>query len=475
MSQEHINLEEQSDDSLLRKDKRSYSTEKIILTLFLAFIVLMILPPMPNLVTSMFVGLLFSMIFYSIIHVIFNLRNYGRGIKTSISGSIQERKVDIVRRKGPHIGVVILLSVLVSGITFIISILQNTPQLFLAILFISPILIHFILNLFKQRSDVIRWYRIHIINWFINWKNFFKIVFSSRRNLTDFLFKVLLGIFTLIIISPFFLILYQVGSVGFAEIFGGSNLNEALNSFATFFLTEPGAGLTGGVNNAFVGTLLLISFASAVGIPLSVFGAVYINEYTQPGKVRNLIEFTSDVLAGIPSIVFGAFGFAFLVGWVGLGMGLLSGSLTLAFMMIPTVLRTTQEALRAVPMSLREASLALGATKWSTTWNVTLRAAFPGVVTGVLLAIGRVMGETAPLIFTSGNSLTSPEIRWIDDLVGPESWVASMPYTIWAYISEPAEYLNIKAHATAVALMIMVLAIDIVANIISRKVTRRLV
>jgi phosphate transport system permease protein len=151
-------------------------------------------------------------------------------------------------------------------------------------------------------------------------------------------------------------------------------------------------------------------------------------------------------------------------------MGLLAGSLTLAFMMIPTVLRTTQEALRAVPMSLREASLALGATKWSTTWNVTLRAAFPGVVTGVLLAIGRVMGETAPLIFTSGNSLTTPT-----QIVGSGSWVASMPYTIWAYISEPAEYLNIKAQATAVALMTLVLAIDIVANLISRKVTRRLV
>jgi phosphate transport system permease protein len=151
-------------------------------------------------------------------------------------------------------------------------------------------------------------------------------------------------------------------------------------------------------------------------------------------------------------------------------MGLVSGGLTLAFMMIPTVLRTTQEALRAVPMSLREASLALGATKWSTTWNVTLRAAFPGVVTGVLLAVGRVMGETAPLIFTSGGSLTTPS-----ELIGPGSWVASMPFTIFSYISDPRVYLNIKAQATALALMTMVLAIDLVANIISRKVTRRLV
>lgn len=287
----------------------------------------------------------------------------------------------------------------------------------------------------------------------------------SRRTFKDFLLQIVLGIATIMIIMPFFLVLYQVGIVGFGEIF-----SNGIESIGNFFLTEPGRGLMGGIKNAFIGTLYLIGLASAVGIPLSVFGAVYINEYTNPGRVRDVVEFTSDVLAGIPSIVFGAFGFAFLVGFMDLGMGLLSGSLTLAFMMIPTVLRTTQEALRAVPMSLREASLALGATKWSTTWNVTLRAAFPGVVTGVLLAIGRIMGETAPLIFTSGNSLTIPS-----GITGPASWVASMPFTIWAYISDPRQYLNIKAHATALALMIMVLAIDVIANIISRKVTRRLV
>jgi phosphate transport system permease protein len=288
---------------------------------------------------------------------------------------------------------------------------------------------------------------------------------GSRRNFKDFLFHVILGIGIIIIISPFFLVLYQVGSVGFGELF-----SNGFESFSNFFLTEPGRGLQGGIYNAFIGTLLLVSLATAVGVPLSVFGAVFINEYTRPGRVRYVVEFTSDVLAGIPSIVFGAFGFAFLVVFMDLGMGLVSGGLTLAFMMIPTVLRTTQEALRAVPMSLREASLALGATKWSTTWNVTMRAAFPGVVTGILLAIGRVMGETAPLIFTSGGSLTTPT-----EIVGPGSWVASMPFTIFSYISDPRVYLNIKAQATALALMTMVLAIDLVANIISRKVTRKLV
>ena len=290
-------------------------------------------------------------------------------------------------------------------------------------------------------------------------------VTQSRRHFTDFLFKLILAVVILIVVSPFFLVLIQVASIGFWQVFG-SGPGQGLEFFATF----PGVGLQGGIRNAFVGTVELIVLASAVGIPLSVFGAVYITEYTQPGWSRTIVEFASDVLAGIPSIVFGAFGFAFLVDFLHLGMGIVAGSLTLAFMMIPTVLRTTQEALKAVPMSLREASLALGATKWSTTWNVTLRAAFPGLITGVLLAIGRVMGETAPLIFTAGNNLTVPT-----ELTGSGSWVASMPYTIWAYISDPREYLQAKAHGTALALMIMVLTVDIVANLISRKVTRRLV
>ncbi|MFX1482406.1 MAG: phosphate ABC transporter permease PstA [Promethearchaeota archaeon] len=290
-------------------------------------------------------------------------------------------------------------------------------------------------------------------------------VTQSKRHFKDFLFKILLAVLIAIIVSPFFLVLIQVASIGFSQVFG-SGPGQGLG----FFITFPGVGLEGGIRNAFVGTVELIVLASLVGIPLSVFGAVYIAEYTQPGWSRSVVEFASDVLAGVPSIVFGAFSFAFLVDFLHLGMGIIAGSLTLSFMMIPTVLRTTQEALRAVPMSLREASLALGATKWSTTWNVTLRAAFPGLVTGVLLAIGRVMGETAPLIFTAGNNLSVPT-----QLTGSGSWVASMPYTIWAYISDPRSYLQEKAHGTALALMLMVLTVDVVANIISRKVTRRIV
>ena len=294
---------------------------------------------------------------------------------------------------------------------------------------------------------------------------YLKMQMSSRRTFSDFMFKIILGVCIVIIASPFFMVLVQVLSVGIPEVFG-SGPGQGLEFFGTF----PGPGLEGGIRNAIVGTILLMVVACMIGIPLSVLGAVYITEYARPGTVTSIIEFAADVLAGIPSIVFGAFGFAFMVDFLHIGMGLIPGGFTLAFMMIPTVLRTTQEALKQVPMALREASLALGATKWTTTWNVTIRAAIPGIITGILLAVGRVMGETAPLIFTAGNTLGVPT-----SVTGGGSWVASLPYTVWSYITDPREYLQAKAHGAALVLLLMVLVVDIIANIILRKLTRRIV
>ncbi|MFW9967630.1 MAG: phosphate ABC transporter permease PstA [Candidatus Thorarchaeota archaeon] len=294
---------------------------------------------------------------------------------------------------------------------------------------------------------------------------YLKMQMSSKRTFFDFMFKILLGVCIIIIVSPFFLVLIQVLSVGIPEVFG-TGQGQGLEFIGTF----PGPGLEGGIRNAIAGTILLMVVACVVGIPLSVLGAVYITEYARPGKVTSIIEFAADVLAGIPSIVFGAFGFAFIVNFLHVGMGLIAGGFTLAFMMIPTVLRTTQEALKQVPMELREASLALGATKWTTTWNITIRAAIPGIITGILLAVGRVMGETAPLIFTAGNTLGVPT-----SIAGGGSWVASLPYTVWSYITDPREYLQAKAHGAALVLLLMVLVVDIIANIILRKLTRRIV
>ncbi|MFO7836459.1 MAG: phosphate ABC transporter permease PstA [Candidatus Thorarchaeota archaeon] len=286
----------------------------------------------------------------------------------------------------------------------------------------------------------------------------------SKRHFKDLLFKIGLGLCILLVIAPFFLILLEVSSTGLTVLLGGGD-GEGLG----FFTTYPGGGLKGGLAHAFIGTLSLAGVAGITGIPISVLGAVYINEYTDDGILRSSIEFAADVLAGIPSIVFGAFGLALIVDVLQFGKGVMAGGLTLAFMMVPTILRTTQESLKAVPMSLREASLALGATRWTTTWKVTVRSAFPGIVTGILLAFGRVIGETAPLIFTAGNSLRAPT-----ELFGAGSWVASVPYTIYLYTIDPRSYLHPKAHAAALALMMIVLTIDLIANYISMKFTRRL-
>jgi phosphate transport system permease protein len=293
-------------------------------------------------------------------------------------------------------------------------------------------------------------------------KQFIKQRFSSKRRIIDTSFTILFFVAIVLIIIPFFSVLYTIIIDGWDDVFG-SGPSQGIE----FFTTLPGASQHGGILNGLVGTIALGSLASLVGIPLSVLGAVYITEYAKPGRFRRMIEFGADVLAGIPSIVFGAFGLALFVDGLGLSKGLLAGSLTLAFMMIPTILRTTQEALRAVPMTLREASLALGATKWSTTWRVTVRAAFPGIVTGILLAFGRIVGETAPLILTAGYSIFTP--------TGLDSYVASMPFLIWFYYGHSDPVLRGKAPGVALSLLLMVLAVDVIANLVSRKVTRRLV
>lgn len=277
---------------------------------------------------------------------------------------------------------------------------------------------------------------------------------KSIREFIDRSSAVFLFIIAIIIIIPFFAVVIDVALKGWPALNPG------------FILTTPSnLWQDGGVKNAIVGTTYLVSLACVVAIPLSAGAAVYITEYARKGVIQQTVEFTADVLAGVPSIVFGAFGWTFFswhLRFLTGGKSLLAGALTLSLMMIPTVLRTTQEALRAVPISLREASLALGATRWSTTWRVTIRACFPAIVTGVLLAMARIAGETAPLLFTTGYNDDAP--RNIFDAV------ASLPFTIYLYANHHNPIVQQKAYATSIVLITMVLAVDVAANIISRKV-----
>ncbi|MDG6250991.1 phosphate ABC transporter permease PstA, partial [Methanocalculus sp.] len=141
--------------------------------------------------------------------------------------------------------------------------------------------------------------------------------------------------------------------------------------------------------------------AVAIPLPIGVGAAIYLNEYTLEGRLTRIIRAGNDLLNGTPSIVFGLFGFAFLVLFVGLGVSLIAGQITLALMILPTIIRTSEEALKSVPDSLRHGSLALGATRWHTISRVVLPAAAPGILTGTILGIGRAAGETAPLLFTA--------------------------------------------------------------------------
>jgi phosphate transport system permease protein len=285
---------------------------------------------------------------------------------------------------------------------------------------------------------------------------------KSRREFLDRLTFVFLAAIAVIITLPFFAIVFEVVANGWIL------LNPA------FILTNMVGFAEGGIRNAIVGSIELVAIASMVAIPLCVGAAIYTTEYAQRGRRRarrwvqelnkwviRIVEFTADVLAGVPSIIFGAFGLIFFVAVF--GRSLIAGALTLALMMIPTILRTTQESLRAVPLSLREASLALGATTWSTSWRVVLRAALAGIITGILLAIGRVIGETAPLLFTTGFNFDAP---W-----GFLDAIASLPFTIYLYaLQGHTEIIRLRAYSTAIVLIGIVFVVDVMAVWASKKV-----
>lgn len=168
-------------------------------------------------------------------------------------------------------------------------------------------------------------------------------------------------------------------------------------------------GRAGGIFPTLIGTIILPVLAIIIATPLGIFTSVYLSEYTKENKATRIIRFGTDCLAGIPSIIFGLFGYIFFVITLGLGWSILSGGLTLAVMILPTIIRTSEEAIKAVPKSYREVSFSLGATSWQTVKKVILPNALPGIVTGIMLSIGRSIGETAAVIFTAGSSLRIPE------------------------------------------------------------------
>jgi phosphate transport system permease protein len=233
------------------------------------------------------------------------------------------------------------------------------------------------------------------------------------------------------------------------------------------FLTQgPRNAMTqGGVAPAILGTFYLTLIAISFALPLGLACAIYLCEYSPKGFVVNIIRISINNLAGVPSVVFGLFGMAVFVKFFKFGVSMLAGGLSLGILALPLIISASQEALLAVPHSIREASLAVGATKWQTIKKIVLPSALPGVITGVILSIGRVAGETAPILFTAAAFYIKGYPRSIF------SEVMALPYHIYALMTEgvhPKEQ-TVIAYGCALILLALVLLISLIAIVIRQR------
>jgi phosphate transport system permease protein len=253
---------------------------------------------------------------------------------------------------------------------------------------------------------------------------------------------------TLAALAPLVMVLYYIVAQGLPA------LNLAFLTHLPRPVGEPG----GGMANAIVGTLILIGLASAVGLPVGLLGGIYLAEFGG-NRFGAAARFAADVLAGVPSIVIGMLVWVMVVAPMR-GFSALAGGLALGIMMIPIVMRTTEELVRLVPTSQREAALALGATHWRTVFKVVLVAARGGVITGVLLAVARVAGETAPLLFTAlGNRFWSARL---------DQPIASLPAQIYEYAKAPYADWHAQAWAGALVLVLIILILSAAARYATR-------
>ena len=212
---------------------------------------------------------------------------------------------------------------------------------------------------------------------------------------------------------------------------------------------------------AIINTLTMTGVTLLIAVPVGVFSAIYLVEYAKRGnKLVGIVRMTTETLAGIPSIVYGLFGYLIFVIALKFGLSMLSGALTLAIMVLPTIMRTTEEALQAVPDSYREGSFGLGAGRLRTVFRVVLPSGVPGILSGVILAIGRIVGETAALIYTSGTVAGIP-----DNLMGSGR---TLSVHMYALLSEGLH--TEEAYATAVILLIMVILINALSSFVAKKI-----
>lgn len=242
---------------------------------------------------------------------------------------------------------------------------------------------------------------------------------------------------------------------------------KGISSISWEFLTTVPSAINGtfGIAGNLLNTLYIVVITLLIATPIGVGSAIYLNEYARPGKIVRTIEFTTEILSGIPSIIFGLFGMVFFGTTLGFGYSILTGALTLTLMVLPLITRNTQEALKTVPASYRSGALGMGATKWYMIRTVLLPSAMPGIITGIILAVGRIVGESAALLFTAGSGYLLPQT--------PGGFLSKImesggTLTIQLYLCmSKAQYS--EAFGIAVVLLVLVLGINMLTKYLSKK------
>jgi len=268
-----------------------------------------------------------------------------------------------------------------------------------------------------------------------------------RRRLTDRVMVFLCGFAAVVVFVPLASLLLYV-------------LLQGLSRFDWAFFTHlpaPVGEASGGMANSIVGTLVLVALAGLFGLPVGILGGIYLAEYGKTSRFAWTVRFTADVLSGVPSIVTGICAYEMVVRPTG-HFSALAGGLALGFMMIPMVTRTTEELVKMIPLSIREASLALGVPQWKTVLSVVLATARNGILTGVLLSLARISGETAPLLFTAFNNSF-----WPTGLNQPTS---SLTVQVFTYAISPFDDWHAQAWTGALVLLLVVLGINLAAKVL---------
>ena len=281
--------------------------------------------------------------------------------------------------------------------------------------------------------------------------NSMKSIYQKRTRIGDNILKVLIYLAAGVAIA------LLVGIMGYVFVRGLPQVSWQLLSTVQSSLKG-----TFGILGNIINTIYIIVITLIIAAPIGIGSAIYLNEYAKPGKLVRTIEFTTEILSGIPSIIFGLFGMVFFGMTLKLGYSVLTGSFTLTLMVLPLITRNTQEALKTVPDSYRSGALGIGATKWYLIRTILLPSAAPGILTGVILSIGRIVGESAALLFTAGSGFQLPK-----NLFG-KLFESSGTLTIQLYLSmQKAKY--DQAFGIAVVLLIIVLGI----NLLTRFLTNR--